>query len=173
MASRTERSGRSAWQLPAEWADGPSAQRLRRWFTAEGATVMRTLFNLWLARWQAALLVRSSDLITGLLTPWLAGAASGRGAGARALPVHGEHGHPEHHHGHGVEEHAVPQMWLLAPRTTLAIWMMAGAVALAHHLHLTRHSGAVLVIGIDRPGRRPAAGRPTSITESQGPRGGR
>ena len=111
---------------------------------------MRTLFNLWLARRQAAFLVRSSDIITRLLSPLLPRVAIPGGV-RRAHPTSG---HPEHHHG--AEEHAVPAIWLLAPRTTLAIWVMAGGVALAHHFHLRRHSGTVLVMGVDQSRRQPA-----------------
>lgn len=94
---------------------------------------MRMVIAVWLSRWQAAFIVRSVEmsarLVAALVTP-LAG--HGRVPAAHHAPA----GHQDHHHG--VEEHAAPGIWLVAPRVSVAVWLAAVIAATTHRLHYPR-----------------------------------
>ncbi|HOZ58260.1 MAG TPA: hypothetical protein PKY70_08745 [Nakamurella multipartita] len=96
---------------------------------------MRMLISVWLARWQAAIFNRFSALaarLFGLVFPDVMDAP-------RGVP-----GHPATHRTarhHSPDEHAVPGIWLIAPRVTTAVWVAGAVVILARYLHLAHHAG--------------------------------
>jgi hypothetical protein len=87
---------------------------------------MRTLIAVWLARWEAGVFLRLIAVADWLLKPV---AVAGR-----AATVHPPTNRPGHHHT--AEEHAVPGMWLLAPRAAIGLWLAGAVVAFAHDIHL-------------------------------------
>lgn len=106
---------------------------------------MRTLIAVWLAKWQAGFVIRLLGLVDRLTRP---AAVAGRGIplGTR---ISGRVNH------HGVEENAVPGLWLMSPRLTVGLWLAGAVVALAHDLHLIGGPGPEVEIHqLGRIGRK-------------------
>jgi hypothetical protein len=96
---------------------------------------MRMLISVWLARWQAAFFDRLSSLaarLLGVVFPDVAFAL-------RGLPAPPSTHRTARHHS--ADEHAVPGVWLMAPRVTTAVWVAGAVVILARHLHLAHRAG--------------------------------
>lgn len=87
---------------------------------------MRTLIAVWLAKWQAGVVIRLLALVERLARP--------PAVAVRGMPLGVTINRPGHHHT--VEEHAVPGLWLMSPRLTVWLWLAGVVSALAHDLHL-------------------------------------
>jgi hypothetical protein len=98
-------------------------------------TGMGTLIAVWLAKWQAGVVLRLIALVDWLLRP--------AGLGRRGLPTDPTH-RPGHHHT--PEEHAVPGMWLMTPRVAVGLWLARAVVALTHDVHLLGRANAAIEI---------------------------
>lgn len=92
---------------------------------------MRTLIAVWLAKWQAGVVIRLLALVERLTRP---AAIAGRG-----MPIGARINRPGHHHT--VEEHAVPGLWLMTPRLRAGLWLAGAVAALAHDMHLVGGPG--------------------------------
>lgn len=105
---------------------------------------MRTLIAVWLAKWQAGVVIRLLAVVERLTRP---AAVAGRG-----MPPGVTINRPRHHHS--VEEHAVPGLWLVSPRLTVWLWLAGAVAALAHDMHLIGRAGpAVEIHQLGRIGR--------------------
>jgi hypothetical protein len=108
-------------------------------------TGMGTLIAVWLAKWQAGVILRLMEVVDWLLRP---AALVGRGT-----PAHPTTHRPGHHHT--PEEHAVPGMWLMTPRVAVGLWLARAVVGLTHDVHLLgRANAAVEIHQLGRVGGR-------------------
>ena len=103
---------------------------------------MRTLMAVWLARWQASVILRLMAVVEWLCKPVaMAGPEGSSKARHRAV------GH------HAAEEHALPGIWMVSPRAAIGIWLAGAVVAFAHDVHLFGRSDlAVEIHKLDRIG---------------------